>query len=53
MTREEFEEILAKEWQNYNERGARTVDSFEDNKMELAYSKGFYTAMKLCGKIDF
>ena len=42
MMDKEFEEALAKEWQDYNKRGAATVDALEDNTQELAFAKGFY-----------
>ena len=39
---EDFEEALAKEWKDYNDRGAATVDALEDNTQELSFAKGFY-----------
>ena len=39
---EDFEEVLAKEWQGYNDRGAAIVDALEDNAQELTFAKGFY-----------
>lgn len=41
---DDFEKALAKEWQEYNDRGAATVDALEDNTQELAFAKGFYRA---------
>lgn len=38
---ESFESALDKAWKSYNESGARTVDSCEDNYTECAYAKGF------------
>lgn len=38
---EAFESALDKAWKSYNESGARTVDSCEDNYTECAYAKGF------------
>ena len=43
---EDFEDALAREWQGYNDRGAATVDAFEDNTQELAFAKGFYLGAK-------
>lgn len=37
----QFEKALYKAFTDYNVSGQRTVDSFEDNPMELAYAKGF------------
>ena len=38
----EFENVLAKEWKEYNDSAAATVDALEDNTQELAFAKGFY-----------
>ena len=37
-----LEIALDKEWREYNKRGARGVDSLEDDPMELSFAKGFY-----------
>lgn len=39
--KESFESALEKVWEFYNNSGARTVDSCEDNYVECAYAKGF------------
>lgn len=44
--REDFEKALARDWQDYNDRGAATVDALEDNTQELAFAKGFYRGAK-------
>ena len=36
-----FNDALQKAWEQYNDSGARTVDSLEDNGMECAFAKGF------------
>ena len=38
---ESFESALDKAWKSYNESGARTVDSCEDDYTECAHAKGF------------
>lgn len=38
---ESFEEALDKAWKFYNDSGASTVDGCEDNRIELAFAKGF------------
>lgn len=38
---EEFEKALSQYYKSYVSNGQCRVDSFEDNSMELAYSKGF------------
>ena len=40
--RKTFEAALTKEWQDYNKRGAATVDALEDNTQELTFAKGFF-----------
>lgn len=39
--RDSFEAALDKAWKFYNKSGSITVDGFEDNKIELAFAKGF------------
>jgi len=39
--KESFESALEGAWELYNNSGARTVDSCEDNYVECAYAKGF------------
>ncbi len=38
---ESFEEALDKAWKFYNDSGASAVDGYEDNRIELAFAKGF------------
>ena len=38
---ESFESALDKAWKSYNDSGARTVDSCEDDYVECAHAKGF------------
>lgn len=45
--KESFNESLSKAFAEYNESGSFTVDSLEDNPMELAFAKGY-----LAGFID-
>ena len=49
--RKTFEEALVKEWQNYIDRGAATVDALEENTQELAFAKGFKTGYEKGAKI--
>ena len=36
-----FNDALQRAWERYNNSGAMTVDSLENNSMEAAFAKGF------------